>query len=167
MSFHTMSPQTVSSHEIDWQVLTFDELTTHQLYQLLQLRVAVFVVEQTCYYQEIDGKDHAPQTRHVLGYKEGEIVAYTRVLAPGVSYPEHTSIGRVIVDKSCRGSTVGYDLMTRSMSVVESLWPTSPVKISAQEPLEKFYNQFGFEKASPMYLEDDIPHIAMIAKAHQ
>tara|TARA_B110001452_G_scaffold232094_1_gene209253 strand:+ start:113 stop:583 length:471 start_codon:yes stop_codon:yes gene_type:complete len=155
----------MSSQTIDWQVLPFEKLTTVQLYQLLQLRVAVFVVEQTCYYQEIDGKDLAPQTHHVLGYKGDELVAYTRILAPGVSYQEYASIGRVIVDKSCRGTNVGVDLMSRSVDLAQSIWPAQAIKISAQEPLEGFYNQFGFVKASDMYLEDDIPHIAMIAPA--
>ena len=155
----------MSSQTIDWQVLPFERLTTTQLYQLLQLRVAVFVVEQTCYYQEIDGKDMASQTHHVLGYNGDELVAYTRVLAPGVSYENYASIGRVIVDKSCRGSDVGYELMSRSTLLAQSMWPNTPIKISAQEPLERFYNQFGFVKSSDMYLEDDIPHIAMIAPA--
>jgi ElaA protein len=148
---------------IEWKTLRFDQLTTTQLYQLLSLRVAVFVVEQTCYYQELDGKDLAPKTQHVMGYLNDNIVAYTRILAPGVSYPDYTSIGRVIVDKSCRGMNVGNQLMERSMVLSRELWPESAVKISAQEPLEKFYNQFGFEKASAMYLEDDIPHISMIS----
>lgn len=153
----------MSTPVIEWKTLRFDQLTTTQLYQLLSLRVAVFVVEQTCYYQELDGKDLAPQTHHVIGYLNDNIVAYTRILAPGVSYPDYTSIGRVIVDKSCRGKNVGNQLMEHSMVLSRALWPESAVKISAQEPLEKFYNQFGFEKASAMYLEDDIPHICMIS----
>lgn len=155
----------MSNQVIEWRVLRFDQLSTHQLYQLLSLRVAVFVVEQTCYYQELDGKDIESGTHHVLGYLNDEIVAYTRILAPGVSYPNHASVGRVIVAKSCRGMNVGNQLMERSMDVSYQQWPDFPVKISAQEPLEQFYNQFGFEKSSLMYLEDDIPHIAMIAPA--
>lgn len=153
----------MSNPEIEWQVLRFEQLSTHQLYQLLSLRVEVFVVEQTCFYQELDGKDLEEGAYHVLGYLNNKIVAYTRVLAPGISYPEHASIGRVIVDKTCRGLNVGNQLMERSMGIVQQMWPHFPVKISAQEPLEQFYNQFGFEKSSPMYLEDDIAHIAMIA----
>lgn len=152
---------------INWQVLTFDQLTTHQLYQILQLRVAVFVVEQTCYYQELDGKDLDKHTRHVVGFLNNKVVAYTRVLAPGVSYDEFASIGRVIVDKSCRGTDTGYQLMTRSKELTDKLWPNAAVKISAQEPLEKFYNRFGFTRVSSMYLEDNIPHIAMLAPAIQ
>jgi len=148
---------------IEWKTLQFEQLTTMQLYQLLALRVEVFVVEQTCYYQELDGKDLELQTHHVIGYLDNKIVAYTRILAPGVSYSDYASIGRVIVDKTCRGMNVGNELMERSMALTRQLWPESPVKISAQQPLEKFYNQFGFQKSSNMYLEDDIPHIAMIS----
>jgi len=152
----------MSSKNIEWKILRFEQLTTMQLYQLLALRVEVFVVEQTCYYQELDGKDFESQTHHVMGTLDEKIVAYTRVLAPGVSYSEYASIGRVIVDKSCRGMNVGNDLMERSMALTNHLWPNIQVKISAQQPLEQFYNEFGFQKASEMYLEDDIPHIAMI-----
>lgn len=153
----------MSTPIIEWKTLRFDQLTTTQLYQLLSLRVAVFVVEQTCYYQELDGKDLAPETHHVMGFLNDNLVAYTRVLAPGVSYQDYASIGRVIVDKSCRGLNVGNELMERSVLLTRELWPKSLIKMSAQEPLEHFYNQFGFEKASTMYLEDDIPHIAMIS----
>jgi len=152
----------MSSQMIEWKILRFEQLTTMQLYQLLALRVEVFVVEQTCYYQELDGKDFEPQTHHVMGTIDEKVVAYTRVLAPGVSYNDYASIGRVIVDKSCRGMNVGNDLMERSMALTRQLWSQTQVKISAQQPLETFYNQFGFHKASAMYLEDDIPHIAMI-----
>ncbi len=148
--------------EVEWKFLRFEQLSTIQLYQLLQLRVAVFVVEQACYYQELDNKDLHNQTYHVIGYLDNEIVAYTRVLAPTVSYELHASIGRVIVDKSCRGMNLGNDLLTHSVALTKKLWPTASIKISAQEPLENFYKQFGFEKTSSMYLEDNIPHIAMI-----
>lgn len=147
---------------IKWQTLRFDQLTTIQLYQLLSLRVAVFVVEQACSYQELDGKDFDPQTYHVIGYLNDEIVAYTRVLGPNVSYESCASIGRVIVAPRCRGTDVSQQLMEKSILLIDSLWPRYSIKISAQEPLEHFYNKFGFKKYSDMYLEDEIPHISMI-----
>lgn len=147
---------------IEWKILRFEQLTTLQLYKLLQLRVAVFVVEQTCSYQELDDKDLHNKTYHILGYLKGEIIAYSRVIAPKVSYDAYASIGRVIIDASLRGKGVSEDLITQSIGVAREYWPTAPIKISAQEPLKNFYNQFGFKEVSSMYLEDNIPHIAMI-----
>lgn len=149
---------------IKWQTLRFEQLTTMQLYQLLSLRVAVFVVEQNCSYQELDGKDLDSQTHHVIGYLNDDIIAYTRVLAPNVSYDDYASIGRVIVAAKCRGTNVSTQLMKKSILLIDKLWPDAPTKISAQEPLEQFYNQFGFKRSSNMYLEDEIPHISMIMK---
>jgi len=147
---------------IKWQTLRFDQLTTMQLYQLLSLRVAVFVIEQACSYQELDGKDFDPQTYHVIGYLNNEIVAYTRVLGPNVSYESYASIGRVIVAPACRGTEVSKQLMEKSILLIDALWPSFSIKISAQEPLQEFYNYFGFKKYSDIYLEDGIPHISMI-----
>jgi len=149
---------------IRWQILRFEQLTTMQLYQLLSLRVAVFVVEQACSYQELDDKDFESQTHHVIGYLNDDIIAYTRVLAPNVSYESYASIGRVIVESRCRGTNISNQLMEKSMSLIDKLWSESSIKISAQEPLEQFYNQFGFKKSSDMYLEDGIPHISMVFK---
>ena len=146
-----------------WQAQSFEQLTTRQLYQMLQLRVEVFVVEQTCYYQDLDGKDTLPDTLHLMAYQQDEIVAYARILAPGVSYPDNVSIGRVIVVDSCRGLKIGDELMTRAMSCCQKQWPGVDVKISAQEHLQGYYQKHGFVTVSPMYLEDDIPHVAMCA----
>ena len=142
--------------------MTFQQLTTIELYRLLQLRVEVFVVEQSCYYQELDGKDCEERTRHLLGYREQELVAYARLLAPGVSYPEFASIGRVIVAPQARGSRLGNQLMERAIAVCETCWPQQPIKISAQQHLQSFYQRHQFKTVSEPYLEDDIPHVAML-----
>lgn len=145
---------------IHWQLVPFTQLTTQQLYQLLQLRVDVFVVEQTCPYPELDGKDCLPQVHHLLGYKEDELIACARLLPEGVSYPS-VSIGRVATKQTHRGGGLGHQLIQQALAGCERLWPQSDIEIGAQEHLADFYAQHGFVATSAMYLEDDIPHIDM------
>lgn len=152
------------SIDINWQVKQFQQLTVDELYDALKLRVDVFVVEQTCYYPELDNADRHPQTRHLLGFEGDTLVAYLRILPPGVSYPEHVSIGRVATLESYRGKGIGHPLMKQALSVCETAWPSIDIKISAQEHLEKYYIKHGFNRVSDMYLEDNIPHIAMLKK---
>ena len=140
----------------------FQELTTQELYQVLALRAEVFVVEQNCPYQDVDGKDL--NSLHVLGYLDKELVAYARVLAQGISYNEYASIGRVVTAPSVRGKTHGHALVDFSIDVCNKNFPDQAVKISAQAHLEKFYNEHGFKATGESYLEDDIPHIGMILK---
>jgi ElaA protein len=137
----------------------FLELTTQELYEILQLRSEVFVVEQNCVYQDIDGKD--PKALHILGYKNNKLVAYTRIFKPG-DYFENASIGRVVVAKNERAFKYGLDIMKASIQAVENVIKERKIKISAQAYLKKFYNHLGFKEISEEYLEDDIPHIAMI-----
>ncbi|WP_168926921.1 GNAT family N-acetyltransferase [Shewanella donghaensis] len=149
-------------NSIQWKLLSFNELSLDELYELLKLRVDVFVVEQNCPYPELDDKDRLPLTKHLLGVTEqGEIIAYTRILAAGVSYDE-ASIGRVIVAEKGRGNGVAHDLMMRSINVVKESWPTQNIQIGAQQHLSDFYQQQGFTQSSEMYLEDGIPHIDML-----
>jgi len=144
---------------IDIKVKTFKELTTKELYQVLQLRSEVFVVEQNCIYQDIDGKDQT--ALHVLGYMEDKLVAYTRMFKPG-DYFEHASIGRVVVRAHERKFKYGYTIMEASIEAVKTYYNTTTIKISAQTYLKRFYNNLGFKEIGEEYLEDDIPHIAMI-----
>ena len=146
-----------------WQAKTFVELSTDELYELLQLRMAVFVVEQTCYYQDIDDKDRHPDTRHLLGWQDGQLCAYLRVLSPGLSYPGMASIGRVATAQTVRGQGLGQPLMEHGMQLCRRHWPDAAVKISAQSHLQHYYRRFGFRATGEPYLEDDIPHIAMVA----
>ena len=144
---------------ISFDIKTYDQLTKDELYDLLQLRAEVFVVEQDCPYQDVDGKDK--KAVHVLGYKEEKLVAYTRIFKQG-DYFENASIGRVVVSKNQRKFGYGYDLMNASIQVVEKLFKTNTIEISAQTYLKKFYNNLGFKEVGEGYLEDDIPHIKMV-----
>ncbi len=141
------------------EVKTFEELTKQELYDLLQLRSEVFVVEQNCVYQDVDGKDQ--KALHVLGFKKSKLVAYTRIFKPG-DYFEEPSIGRVVVAKNERAYKYGYDIMKASIKAITDNYNTSLIKISAQVYLKKFYTNLGFKTIGETYLEDDIPHIAMI-----
>ena len=142
---------------------TFDELTLSELYDLMSLRQAVFVVEQNCPYLDADGKDQAAS--HLMGFDENKtLVAYTRLLPKGVSYKEYPSIGRVVTAESVRGKGVGRELMKQSLVWMEKLFPKEDVKISAQCYLEKFYLSLGFKIIGEEYLEDDIPHYPMLRK---
>ncbi|WOH37870.1 GNAT family N-acetyltransferase [Thalassotalea fonticola] len=154
------------SVSINWKAKTFSELNTTELYDALKLRVDIFVVEQTCYYPELDDCDRVNGTVHLLGYNGEELVAYLRLLPKGVSYPEYPSIGRVATKAEYRGKGIGHPLMVKALEVCEQNWPGEDIKISAQEHLEKYYIQHGFERVSDMYLEDDIPHIAMLKTSH-
>lgn len=140
-------------------VKTFEQLTIHELYDLLQLRSEVFVVEQDCVYQDIDGKD--AKALHIMGKKEGKIVAYTRCFAPGIYFKE-AAIGRVVVDKNERKHGYGHDIMEASLTAIKKRYHTESIKLSAQTYLIKFYESHGFQTTGEGYLEDGIPHIAMI-----
>ncbi len=137
---------------------TFQELNTDELYSILQLRSAIFVVEQDCVYQDLDGKDALAM--HVLGKKEGELVAYTRIFAPGAYFKE-ASIGRVAVKKQERQFGYGREIMLASIKAVQNYFQESRIHLSAQTYLTKFYQSLGFVAQGETYLEDDIPHIAM------
>jgi ElaA protein len=145
---------------ITWQLLPFSQLTTSQLYALLRLRVDIFVVEQQCPYPELDGKDNHPQTHHLLGYQNDQIVAYARLLPPKVNYTG-ASIGRVTVSASARGTGLGHQLIEKALICCNNLWPDIPVEIGAQAHLENFYQRHGFSRTSSVYVEDGIPHIDM------
>ncbi|CDT27795.1 GNAT family N-acetyltransferase [Vibrio coralliirubri] len=145
---------------ITWHSIPFSELSTQQLYQLLKLRVDVFVVEQTCPYPELDGKDTLAGVEHLLGYSDEELVACARLLPPGTSY-DNTSIGRVATKQSARGDGLGHQLIKEALRRCEALWPNTAIDIGAQQHLENFYASHGFNTISDMYLEDNIPHIDM------
>lgn len=143
---------------LTFKIKRFNELSLQELYKLLQLRSEVFVVEQNCVYQDIDGKDE--KAIHVLGFFNDEIVAYTRLFDKGY-YFEEASIGRVVVSEKVRAKKWGHDLMKVSIETIEKEFKTSQITISAQEYLKKFYETHQFVQTSEMYLEDDIPHIQM------
>ena len=143
---------------IQFKIKPFPELSTNELYEMLQLRSEVFVVEQNCVYQDIDGKDQ--KAIHVLGYSEGILVAYSRLFKPK-DYFEYASIGRVIVKASHRDKKLGHELMRVSIDAITTLFQETKITISAQLYLQKFYESHGFVVVGESYLEDDIPHIEM------
>lgn len=145
---------------INFSYKSFQELTTVELYAILALRAEVFVVEQDCPYQDLDGKDK--DSFHALGYINNELVAYARVLAKGISYTNYVSIGRIVTAALIRGKNHGHALVDFSISLCEAEFLNQPIKISAQSHLEKFYNQHGFIATGEAYLEDNIPHIGMV-----
>jgi ElaA protein len=145
--------------QIQWTLKKFDELTPYELYAALQLRNEVFVVEQTCVFQDADDKDQ--ESYHLLGYQQQKLVAYTRLVPPHVIYNE-ASIGRVITSPSVRGTGAGKELMKVSIEKTYDLFGINPIKIGAQLYLKKFYESFDFKQVSEPYLEDGIPHIYMI-----
>ncbi|WP_340076302.1 GNAT family N-acetyltransferase [Leptobacterium sp. I13] len=140
-------------------VKKINELTLEELYDLLQLRSEVFVVEQNCVYQDLDGKDS--KALHVLGKKENKIVAYTRIFNVG-DYFEEASIGRVVVDKNNRKFGYGHDIIKASITAIEKHYSEQTIKLSAQTYLKEFYESHGFCKTGEEYLEDGIPHITML-----
>lgn len=144
---------------IEISVKKFEELTTNELYDLLQLRSEVFVVEQDCVYQDIDRKDD--KALHIFGTKDGKIVAYTRCFPPGIYFDE-AAIGRVVVEKEQRKYGYGHDIMKASIKAIQELFHTSEIKLSAQVYLIAFYESHGFKQQGEGYLEDGIPHVAMV-----
>ena len=140
----------------------FEALNTKELYAILALRAEVFVVEQNCPYQDVDGKD--TQSLHVLGHLDQKLVAYARVLGKGVSYQDFASIGRVVISPAVRGKKYGHKIVACAVEVCHKNFSNQPIKISAQAHLERFYNDHGFKATGEAYLEDGIPHIGMLLK---
>ena len=153
----------MSDPSLIWSLKPFNKLTINELYKILQLRSEVFVVEQTCVYQDIDGYDD--QCFHLLGFAEidgeTEIVAYLRIVPPGIKYTE-ASLGRVVVKASCRKFGYGKKLIAQSLKECKTALNYGDVRISAQKYLERFYTSFGFSSVGDIYDEDGIPHIEML-----
>ena len=159
-----MSPSVLPP--LTWRCLPFGALRPHTLYALLQLRSAVFVVEQACAFQDLDGADAA--CMHLLGERlnaQGAtaLLACSRLVPAGLKYPE-ASIGRVVTAPSTRGTGLGHALMAESVRMLHSLWGVQPIRIGAQSHLENFYNAHGFVSDHKPYIEDGIPHIEMLRR---
>lgn len=150
---------------IIWQLFTFKDLTTAQLYAILRLRQQVFVVEQQCVYQDCDGQDQ--NAHHLLAWdhngEQPEVLAYLRILSPR-KRGELPAIGRVVTHPEMRGKGLGTEIMTRCLRCIDELYPKSAVILSAQQYLIRFYEHFGFRIASEGYDEDGIPHIQMVKR---
>jgi ElaA protein len=147
---------------INWSYKKFFDLSPSELYHLLQLRSEVFVVEQNCVFLDMDNIDQ--QCFHLSGYVENKLVAYARIVPPGIVYTE-PSIGRVVTAPSARKKGLGKLLMKEAISLVIQLYGNTSIKIGAQYYLKQFYADFGFYQASDVYLEDGIEHVYMMKQA--
>ncbi|QRR03814.1 GNAT family N-acetyltransferase [Dyadobacter sandarakinus] len=147
-----------NKHNLKWVVVPFHSLSVEALYQILRLRSKVFVVEQKCNFLDADNKDQ--QCMHVLGYAGSELVAYSRIVPAGLSYP-YPSIGRIVVSANGRGKGWGAALLQTSIAELEKRYGLTTIRIGAQAHLHEFYGLFGFEQTSGIYLEDAIEHIEM------
>ncbi|MGY2799340.1 ElaA protein [Ewingella americana] len=148
---------TDSNKDILWQDIHHSKLNVAQLYAILALRSEVFVVEQNCPYQDIDGRDLVGENRHIIGWQNGLPVAYLRIL----DLDGEVAIGRVIIAPAARGLKLGYQLMERALQSCKKHWPDAEIILSAQAHLQKFYGSFGFVAYTDIYDEDGIPHISM------
>lgn len=151
---------------IQWQDLHHSELSVSALYALLKLRCEVFVVEQTCPYQDIDGDDLVGENRHILGWKDNELVAYARILKSEDDF-DPVVIGRVIISRAARGEKLGFTLMEKTLASCEIQWPDKALYLGAQAHLQPFYAHFGFAPVTDIYDEDGIAHIGMAREVKQ
>jgi ElaA protein len=148
----------MGSTDFEWRWSAFDALTPAELYAVLAARSAVFVVEQACAYQDLDGYDDRAQ--HLVAWRGGDVAAYCRVFGPGVKY-EESSLGRVLTTAAYRRTGVGRELVARALARLDELHGGG-ARISAQSYLERFYASFGFRTVSAPYMEDGIPHVEML-----
>ena len=146
--------------KFEHQVKSFQELSLEEFHDIIALRIQIFIIEQNCPYQEVDGKD---KLAHHLFFKNemDEIIAVTRILPQGISYAE-VAIGRVVVHEDYRGTGLGNQLMSDSMNFVKDEYGKVPVRLSAQKHLENYYGNHGFKSTGKEYLEDGIPHVEML-----
>ena len=157
----------IGSHAPDtaapvWRLMAFDDLRVNVLYEMLRLRSEVFVVEQQCVFQDIDGADR--QAMHLMGVQHGELQAYARCFGPGVKFAE-ASIGRVLTRQSARGTGLGHALIEQAISAVSQVWGPQAIRIGAQMQLAGFYAKHGFADVGKTYMEDGIPHLEMLRPA--
>lgn len=149
---------------LKWQWLTFDELGVGGLYDVLQLRDEVFVVEQRCAYLEADGLDGA--SLHLLGRDDaGTLMAYLRIVPPGAARGEPAP-GRIVVRPEARGNSLGRVMIEKALEKCEKLYPGSSVRIHAQEHMASFYEAFGFEVVGAPHDDCGIMHVEMIRRPH-
>lgn len=140
---------------MDYHVKKLTELTTKEFLEIVKLRIAVFVVEQDCPYQEVDDADEVAW--HTWLQEGTDIVGYTRIIDQG----DTVTFGRVLINPKYRNQKLGNKLLKETLKVVEENYSNRPIVIGAQAHLTEFYGAFGFEAVSEVYLEDDIPHVQM------
>lgn len=141
-----------------WNLKSFEELTRDELYKIIKARLEVFVMEQNCSYLDTDNYDQ--KALHLWAEYDGEVMAYCRLFDAGIKY-EETSIGRVLTTQKARGLNIGRELVGNAVQIIENVYKTSKIRISAQDYLLKFYSDFGFIATDKKYLEDNLPHTEM------
>ncbi len=141
----------------------FSELTSSQLTAVFRLRQNVFIIEQQCFYEDIDGSDQFAS--HLLAQSNGELAGYLRIFKPGIKYENAASIGRIVVQNNYRGTKIGKLLISKGIDIAKTNYPYSRIKIEAQAALKNYYSEFGFTTISNVYEVDEIPHILMEMKA--
>lgn len=145
----------------DWICKHHADLTTAELYALLRLRTEVFVLEQKCLFQDMDGQDLQGRTAHLMAWENGKLAAYCRLLDPALDENGEAVIGRVIVAPAWRGMRLGHELMRRALAEARLRWPNAGVYLGAQAHLRDYYGSHGFVVVTAEYLEDGIPHVGM------
>lgn len=155
------------SDNLTWVVCPFSKLSTTQLYQAIKLRIDVFVVEQTCYYSDLDDRDWDTDALHFLLYEDEALIGYLRVLPPGCAYDNYASIGRFALASSARGKGIAHQMIKKANQLCQQQFPKHNIKISAQQYLTQFYQQHGYHIVSDVYLEDGIPHVSMVKNINE
>ncbi len=150
-----------SGPDVKWQWCRLGDLSAEQLYAVFAARIDIFVVEQNCPYQELDGLD--ADAEHLIAWSGADLAGYLRVLAPDTRFAD-PSIGRIFTTQEFRGTGLGRELVAKGIERTRLRYPGRPVRISAQRYLEKFYGSFGFTTVSEPYLEDNIPHVEMLLR---
>lgn len=145
---------------INWICKHHTDLGKEQLYAILQLRAQVFVVEQKCWYLDVDGQDLLGDTCHLMAWQDDQLVAYLRLLDP-IQQNGDVTIGRVVTAPSMRNKGMGHELMVQALKHAELQWPDQPIFLSAQAHLQGYYSRYGFIPVGEVYVEDGIPHISM------
>ncbi len=145
--------------KVTWKLSAFGTLTVDALYALLQLRGEVFVLEQACAFQDLDGAD--AQAMHLQGHVDGALKAYARCFGPGVKFTE-ASIGRIVTRRDARRTGLGHQLVQRAIATVHEVWGVQAIRIGAQARLKDFYQSHGFVDAGVPYIEDEIDHLEML-----
>ena len=153
-------PLRVTIEDISWIWKSYSELKKEELYEILRFRQEIFAVEQQSWYLDADGLDQ--DALHLLGTSNNDLVAYERLLAPGIKN-SHASLGRILVHEKYRGLGLGHHLVDEGMKKSKLIFPSILITLSAQEHLEEFYKEHGFTKCGDPYIEDGIPHIEMIS----
>lgn len=134
---------------------TFDDLSSTQIEDIFRLRQQVFIIEQDCFYEDIDGADH--NANHLLIYEDGKLAAYLRLYKPRAKFEKEASLGRIVVAPAYRGTGLGHKLIKKGIELCEG----APIRIEAQAALSNYYQQLGFKVEGKVYSVDGIDHLQM------